>query len=116
MTSRHFGLICGLLGLLVVFYPEKTEVKPDPVVRDEVSKAFSIYEIIWRQHALTTADKIANRELKTEKEIWDYLANGQVAARKVAFEAIAKAEQDYFTKQGGWNLKAHETLLRSYVK
>lgn len=116
MTSRSVSLLCGFFGLVLLFYPEKTEVKPVPVVKDNVSMAFDTYENLWRKHAVDTADKIQAGDLKTEKEIWDYLASGQAPARKIAFEDLAKAEQAYFDKKGGWSAAKHETLLRSYVK
>jgi len=120
MNAKYVGLICGVLGLFVVFYPENTnKPTPDPVkpvIVDNVSRSFKIYEDLWRKHALATADKIKAGDLKTEQEVWDFLAAGQSPARKVAFEELAKSEQDYFTKNGGWNAKKHEELLRSYVK
>ena len=59
---------------------------------------------------------IEDSELKTEQEAWDFIAAGQEPARKAAFKELAKSEQDYFDKQGGWSAKAHEKLLRSYAK
>ena len=120
MKSKYIGLICGILGLVVVLYPNPKITPPDgtpkPVVSDVVSKSFDIYETLWRKHNIDAADKIKAGELKTEQEVWDFLAAGQAPARKVAFDELAKAEQDYFDKHGGWSLKNHEDLLRSYKK
>lgn len=120
MNSKYVGLICGILGLIVVFYPaEKStlpDVAPKPAVSDVVSKSFDIYETLWRKHTKDAADKIKAGELKTEQEVWDFLAAGQAPARKVAFDELAKVEQIYFDTHGGWSLKNHEDLLRSYSK
>lgn len=120
MNSKYLGLICGILGIAVVLYPNYKITPPDetpkPVVSDVVSKSFAIYETLWRKHTADAADKIKSGELKTEQEVWDFLAAGQAPARKVAFDELAKAEQEYFDKHGGWSLKNHEDLLRSYKK
>jgi hypothetical protein len=115
MNSRYVGLICGVLGLLLLLWPTGDSDTPAPG-KDLPAKAFDTYEKLWRKTANDAADKLASGELDTEQKVWDYLAAAQAPARKVAFEEVAKAEQDYFTKNGGWSAKKHETLLRSYVK
>ena len=115
---KIIGLICGIIGLIILLYPpsEGKAPAPAPANGDKVSQAFEIYESLWRSHNQTAADKIRDGELKTEQQIWDFIAAGQAPARKVAFDTIAKSEQEYFDKNGGWSLKNHETLLRSYRK
>lgn len=113
--NKTVGLICGIIGLVVILYPTAKEASPTP--KDEaVTQAFDVYETLWRKHNETAAEKISSGELKTEQEVWDFIAAGQAPARKVAFDAIAKFEQEYFDKNGGWSLKNHEALLRSYKK
>jgi hypothetical protein len=115
MNSKYVGLICGVLGLLLLLWPTGDSVIPVPD-KDLPAKAFDTYEKLWRKTAKDAADKLASGELDTEQKTWDYLAASQTPARKVAFDELAKSEQDYFTKNGGWSAKTHETLLRSYVK
>ncbi len=114
--NKIIGLISGVIGLIILFYPTSQEKSPKPTKDDKVSQAFAIYESLWRNHNESAADKIRDGELKTEQQIWDFLAAGQAPARKVAFDTIAKSEQEFFDKNGGWSLKNHETLLRSYKK
>jgi len=121
MKPRYTGLFCGVAGIVLLLWPSQqvsrpTPPLPPPVVLDLPGKAFASYEKLWRKHTQDAADKIASGTLKDEKSVWDFLAAGQEPARKVAFDELAKSEQDYFTKQGGWSAKAHEKLLRSYAK
>ena len=119
MTSRTVGLACGVLGVLVLLWPSAKDTvpaPPAPVALDLPGKSFATYEKLWRKHTQDAADKLASGSLKDEKAVWEFLAAGQEPARKVAFDELAKSEQDYFTKQGGWSAKAHEKLLRSYAK
>ena len=123
MKSRSFGFVCGVLGFLILLWPDPQYTPtppPDPtdvhVVHDLPAKAFDTYEQLWRKLAGDAADTIAKGELDSEQKVWDFLAKGQEPARKIAFEEIAKSEQDLFTKQGGWTKEAHEKLLRSYAK
>lgn len=121
MSSRTSGLICGVLGVVVLLWPSPSPkpspvVPPSPSALDLPGKAFATYEKIWRKHNQDAADKLASGALKDEKATWEFLAAGQEPARKVAFDELAKSEQDYFTKQGGWSAKNHEKLLRSYAK
>jgi hypothetical protein len=115
MSSKFIGLLCGVLGVLLLLWPTGDKNTPLPD-KDLPAKAFDTYEKLWRKSAKDAADKLASGELDTEQKTWDYLATSQAPARKVAFDELAKSEQDYFTKNGGWSAKTHETLLRSYVK
>jgi hypothetical protein len=110
MSARVIGLLCGILGVLLLLWPTGDKDIPLPD-KDLPAKAFDTYEKLWRKSAKDAADKIA-----AEQKVWDFLATSQAPARKVAFDELAKSEQDYFTKNGGWSAKTHETLLRSYVK
>ena len=118
MSLRYLGLLSGFFGLLLLLSPIQCDsaafVPPHPVASPK--QVFATYEQLWRAHAQTAADKLASGEIKTEQETWDFLAAGQEPARKTAFKELAKSEQDYFVKQGGWSAKAHEKLLRSYAK
>jgi len=120
MISRTLGLVCGVLGGVVLLWPSTKDAAPkpppNPAVLDLPGKSFATYEKIWRKHNQDAADKLASGTLKDEKAVWEFLAAGQEPARKVAFDELAKSEQDYFTKQGGWSAKTHEKLLRSYAK
>ncbi len=118
MSLRIVGLLSGIIGLLLLILPlpnYSPAIEPAAATASP-KQVFATYEKLWRAHAKTTADKIASSEIKTEKEIWEFLAAGQEPARKEAFMDLAKSEQDYFDKQGGWSAKAHEKLLRDYVK
>jgi len=118
MSLRHIGLLSGILGLLLLVLPLSNDsVAIEPATTTASPKqVFATYEKLWRAHAKAAADKLASTEIKTEKEIWEFIAAGQEPARKAAFMDLAKSEQDYFDKQGGWSAKAHEKLLRSYAK
>lgn len=118
MSLRHLGFLSGAFGLLLLIWPLQcnSNAFAPPAHITSPKQAFATYEKLWRAHAQATADKLASGELKTEQEVWDFLAAGQEPARKAAFKDLAKSEQDYFNKQGGWSAKAHEKLLRSYAK
>lgn len=118
MKPSYLGLICGVLGVALLLWPAADSIKPkpDPVVRDLPAQAFDTYEQLWRKLAQDAAAKLDSGELKTDRDVWDFLAKGQEPARKVAFEQLAKSEQDYFNSQGGWSAAAHSKLLRSYAK
>lgn len=115
MKPSYLGLACGVLGLVLLFWPADDDPSPLPPV-DLPAQAFVTYEQLWRKLAKDAADKLDAGQLKTDQEVWDFLAKGQEPARKIAFDALAKSEQEYFTKQGGWSAPAHSKLLRSYVK
>jgi hypothetical protein len=121
MKPSYLGLLCGVLGVLLLLWPSAEPENPDPpapppVVRDLPAQAFDTYEQLWRKLAKDAADRLDAGEFKTDKEVWDFLAKGQEPARRVAFEPLAKSEQDYFDSKGGWSSAAHSALLRSYVK
>jgi hypothetical protein len=120
MKPKYTGLFCGVAGIALLLWPSPQTPRPTPppppVVLDLPGKAFAAYEKLWRKHTQDAADKIVSGTLKDEKSVWDFLAAGQEPARKVAFDELAKSEQDYFIKQGGWSAAAHEKLLRSYAK
>ncbi len=118
MNSRIVGLLCGIVFVILLISSrsqDKSNPTPTPET-DLVNKSFANYESLWRKYAVKAADNIAAGQLDSEKKIWDFLAAGQEPIRKAAFDELAKSEQDYFTKKGGWSLKAHEALLRSYGK
>ena len=100
MKSYYLGVTCGVLGLVLLIWPATETVKPKPVAPDVVGKA----------------DRIDAGEFTNDRDVWEFLAQGQEPARKIAFEEIAKSEQDYFNKQGGWSALAHSKMLRSYAK
>lgn len=118
MPLRYLGLLSGAFGLFLLIGPfqcNSTAFNPNtPTVSPK--QVFATYEQLWRSHTQVAADKLAAGDIKTEQEAWDFIALGQEPARKAAFKDLAKSEQDYFIKQGGWSAKAHEKLLRSYAK
>ena len=118
--TRYLGIAAGLLGVVILLLP--TDIKKDDpvtppvvVVSNGPTKAFDTYEKLWRKHAGDAADKIKAGELKTDKQICDFIANGQAPARQIAFDELAKTEQEYFDKNGGWSAELHEKLLREYA-
>ena len=118
--TRYLGIAAGLLGVVILLLP--TDIKKDDPVNPPVvvvsngpTKAFDTYEKLWCKHAGDAADKIKAGELKTDKQIWDFIANGQAPARQIAFDELAKTEQEYFDKNGGWSAELHEKLLREYA-
>lgn len=116
MKPSYVGLLCGVLGVALLLWPATGSDKPAPVVQDMPAQAFNTYEQLWRKLAQDAAAKLDSGELKTDRDIWDFLAKGQEPARKVAFEQLAKSEQDYFAGNGGWSAALHSKLLRSYAK
>ena len=116
MKSYYLGVTCGVLGLVLLIWPATETVKPKPVAPDVVGKAFDTYEQLWRKLAQEAADRIDAGEFTNDRDVWEFLAQGQEPARKIAFEEIAKSEQDYFNRQGGWSALAHSKMLRSYAK
>lgn len=117
MQGKFFGVICAGLAVLILLLPSDND-RPEPVPpkppTDIVEKSFDTYEQLWRTHALKTADKLESGELKTDKDTWEFIAAGQEPARKVAFDEIAKKEQEYFEENGGWTPELHAELLRGY--
>lgn len=118
MQSKVIGGICALLAVAILLIPDQQEPPPSPPTPDVdlVAKSFNSYEELWRKHALKTAEKIESGELTTDTEVWEFLAAGQEPARKVAFDELARKEQEYFNKAGGWSAELHGKLLRSYAK
>ena len=119
MNKPLLSVCCCVLGLCLLFWPDgsgEKPVPPEPIAPDLVAQAFASYEQLWRKLAKDTADKLAAGELKTDRDVWDVLASGQEAMRKIAFEAVAKQEQAYFAEQNGWTAEGHEKLLRSYTR
>ena len=118
MSKKILGIACAVLGALVLWWPASLPgpgpAPPKPI--NEVTKAFDIYEDLWRKHAIDTADKIVAGDFEKDQDVWDYIAAAQAPARRVAFDDLAKAEAAYFESQGGWSLEAHEKLLRTYAQ
>lgn len=118
MNSRVVGLLCGVV-FVILYFGSRTNDKSDPTPApggNLVAKSFANYEALWRKYAVKAAEGIQSGQLDSDKKVWDFLAAGQEPIRKAAFDALAKSEQDYFIKNGGWSLKLHEALLRSYGK
>lgn len=112
MTGKTLGLISGVLGILLLLIPDEIGVIPDNT--DIVSKAFDTYERLWRQHQNNTLSKVLSKELDTQQKVWDYIAAGQEPARRMAFDEIAKKEQEFF--KDGWTAEKQAELLRGYAK
>ena len=121
------GLICGLLVVVLLagpaiqerirpWLPDGKLAVPETLPLDAAGKAFAVYEKLWRKHIKDTADSLDAGNLDSEKAAGEFMAAGQAPARKIAFDEIAKAEQAYFVKNGGWSAKKHAALLRSYSK
>lgn len=114
MQNKVIGFICASLAVLILILPDDASPpKPKPS-GDIVANSFDTYEKLWRAHAIETADKIKAGDLKTDQEVWNYISEGQAPARKVAFDELAKKEQEYFDSNGGWTPELHESLLRGY--
>lgn len=120
--SKTVGILSGILALSLAFGssfmpgpgPDDDDDPPTPVVDDIVHESFVTYEKLWRKHAADTAKKLESGDLKTDKSTWEFLAAGQEPARRIAFDALASEEQEYFKKAGEWTPEAHAKLLRSY--
>lgn len=117
MPKQFTGISSGVLAIILALWPSADVIKPPipPPVNDAVHTAFVTYEQLWRKHAVDTAVKLESGELKDEKAAWDHLAVGQAPARKLAFDQLAKEEQEYFMSKGGWTAVDHAKLLRSYA-
>jgi hypothetical protein len=118
--TQLIGTIAGIAALIGSLLINTNDNKPnpkpdpDPISSEVVSKAFDDYERLWIKHNHDTADLIDSGGLKTETEVWNHLATGQEAMRKVAFDTIASNEKKAFETNGGYDLKLHSKILKEY--
>lgn len=114
MQDHKNSVIFAILGILLLVWPAKSPAPPSSL--DLPAKAFDSYEKLWRELAKQAADKLDAGELKTDQEAWNFLAQGQEPARRIAFQELAKTEQERFDKEGGWTPALHSKILREYAK
>lgn len=119
MIRSIIGILCGTAAVLLFLLPSGDNGQPPvppPSPRNQmVSEAFDTYERLWIELSVQAAEKLERGELKTPEETWTFIASGQEPARKVAFDTIAKTEQE---KLGGdkWTPELHAEVLKSYSK
>ena len=106
-------LIAMVIGGLILLWPSGND-SPGPGPGDMVSEAFDTYEKLWRQHNATAAGKLRSAEITSDAEIHQFIAAGQEPMRRIAFEAIAKAEQESLA--GGWTAEKHAGILEGYSR
>ncbi len=82
--------------------------------KDAVSEAFDKYELLYREAALITAERLESGELTTERESRNFRADANTHARRTAFTGVAKAEAAIL--QGKWTAELEAEMLRGYVK
>ena len=104
-----------IAGLAVLFWPSGG-VGPDPGPKpsDMVSEAFDTLERLWRGHAVTSAGKLRSGEITSDVDLQKYIAAGMEPARKIAFDAISKAEQEAL--KDGWTAEKHAAILEGYAE
>lgn len=98
--------------------PDDPPTPPSSEQDAMVVRAFDTYERLWRKLASETAvEALQTQQVKTDAEVYALLATGQEAIRKVAFEEIAKFEEEKLTNDGKdkWTSARHIALLKGYA-
>lgn len=113
MKSAPF--VAMILGGLILLWPSGGDgPAPGPDPSDMVSQAFDTYERLWRAHNATAAGKLRSGEITSDTEIHQFISAGQDPMRRIAFEPIAKAEQEALA--GGWTPEKHAQILEGYSR
>lgn len=118
--SAYVGLACGVAAVVLFLTPTGNDTQP-PTPADEVkasaevTEAFNTYKRLWLDLNLKAAEKLDSGEFKTQEEVWNFVASGQEPARRIAFESIAKKEQEKLG-DGKWTPELHSSILKGYSK
>lgn len=116
--NKFFGVLCGVAVVVLLLIPTDGTIQPptpNPTGNAEVNEAFDTYKRLWIDLNLKAAEKLDKGEFTTDTEVYDYLATGQEPARKIAFDSIAKKEQEALG-DGKWTPELHSTILKGYSK
>jgi len=106
----QFAPMLAILGGILLLFGGGDTPGPRPN-GDAVAKAFDTYETLWRKHNADAAGKLRSAEITDDTEIREFIAAGQEPMRRVAFEAIAKAEGEALKK---WTAEKHAEILEGY--
>jgi len=107
--------VAMVIGGVILLWPSGGDSPgPGPKPSDIVSDAFDTLERLWRAHNATAAGKLRSAEITSDTEIRQFIAAGQEPMRRIAFEAIAKAEQEALS--GGWTAEKHAEILEGYTR
>jgi hypothetical protein len=126
MNQKSMGGLCLIAAAAMILLlpggtsgPKPDEPRPPASEQDAmVVRAFDTYERLWRKMAAETAvEALETQKVKTDMEVYNLIATGQEAIRKVAFEEIAKFEQSQLTNDGKdkWTADKHIALLKGYA-
>lgn len=116
---KTLGLVCGVAAVVLFLIPTGNIPQP-PIPPDDgktvaiVDQAFDTYKRLWVDLNLKAAEKLDSKEFETSQQVWEFIANGQEACRKVAFKEIAEAEQKVLGTE--WTPEKHSSLLKGYSK
>lgn len=122
MNKTLLGLMCGVAVVVLLLIPTSSGPQPpipnpvDPTeakTPPEVLNAFSTYRRLWMDLNQKAAAKLDSGEFTTQQQVWDFIASGQEPARRIAFEKIAKHEQEVLG-DGKWTPQLHSELLKQY--
>lgn len=121
MNKTLLGWACGVAVVVLLLIPTKNGPQPpipnpDPTEAKtplEVLDAFSTYRRLWMDLNQKAAVKLDSGEFTTQQQVWDFIASGQEPARRIAFEKIAKKEQEVLG-DGKWTPELHSELLKQY--
>ena len=118
-NSAYVGLACGVAAAVLFLTPTRNDTQPPTPnsikASPEVNEAFDTYKRLWVDLNLKAAEKLNSGEFKTQEEVWNYLSSGQEPARRIAFESIAKKEQEQLG-DGKWTHELHSSILKGYSK
>lgn len=112
----------GLLVLLVLGYlafqffgsdPVSPDPEPSPAIVSELSTAVSQFGSLSERHIRGTIAKLEAGDLTTDRDTRDWLAAGQSAAQRAAFEPVASRDVTAFS--GGWTVAKQIERLRGLV-
>jgi hypothetical protein len=107
--------VAMIFGGLILLWPSGGDSPgPEPRPSDMVSEAFDTLEKLWRGHAVTAAGKLRSGEIATDVDLHKYMAAGMEPARRIAFESIAKSEQEAL--KDGWSAEKHAVILEGYAE
>lgn len=107
----RLGAIIAMLSGALLIVGSRSPQSPGSF--DAVATAFDTYEQLWRDAAVKAADGLESGELSSDTETREFLSAANQAARKTAFQPIAKAEDAALQD---WSAEAHAKLLREYAR